>query len=86
LDIPLVVVAAHWFRGIHPPSAAMDPAMRAVMRWSTAAFTVLFFLLLAYRWRQLRQQAIVELREQPIVQPGLAENSRVVTECTRNGQ
>ena len=43
LDIPLVVVAAHWFRGIHPPSVAMDPAMHAVLLWSTVGFTVLFF-------------------------------------------
>jgi heme exporter protein C len=86
LDIPLVVVAAHWFRGIHPPSAAMDPAMHAVMRWSAAAFTALFFLLLGCRWRQLRQQAVVELRQEQIVQPGLAENGRLVTECTRSGQ
>jgi heme exporter protein C len=74
LDIPLVVVAAHWFRGIHPPAAAMDPAMHVVLLWSTASFTALFFLLLGCRWRQLHRQALAEPREEQIDQPGLPEN------------
>ncbi len=85
LDIPLVVVAARWFRGIHPPGAAMDPVMHAVLGWSTAGFTALFFLLLGCRWRQLRRQALVELRAEQIVQPGLPDNNPLVATCTRNG-
>jgi heme exporter protein C len=77
LDIPLVVVTARWFRGIHPPSAAMDPAMHAVLGWSTAGFTALFLFLLGCRWRQLHRQAVVELSEEQIVQPSLPENGRM---------
>jgi heme exporter protein C len=77
LDVPLVIVAAHWFRGIHPPAAAMDPTMRTVLILSAAGFTALFVLLLICRGRQLHEQAIVKRLEQPIVEPGLPENSQV---------
>ena len=29
LDVPLVIMATRWFRGIHPKSPHMEPAMRA---------------------------------------------------------
>lgn len=65
LDIPLVVMATHWFRGIHPVAPAMEPRMRAVLLLSVASFTLFFALLLARRRAQLhleRQAAALEQR------------------------
>ena len=56
LDVPLVIVAAHWFRGIHPAAVSPEPAMRAALWCSVAGFTVLFALLLACRRRQLHSR------------------------------
>jgi heme exporter protein C len=60
MDVPMVIVAARWFRGIHPPTAAMEPAMRAVLWLSIAGFTMLFIVVLACRRSQLQLQAILE--------------------------
>lgn len=53
LDLPLVIMATRWFRGIHPASPQMEPAMRAVLVTSVAAFTVLFAMLVVRRRAQL---------------------------------
>lgn len=42
LDIPLVVMATRWFRGMHPVSPQMDPSMRITLLVSLVAFTALF--------------------------------------------
>jgi heme exporter protein C len=42
LDIPLVVMATRWFRGMHPVSPQMDPSMRITLLVSLVAFTTLF--------------------------------------------
>ena len=76
LDVPLVIVAAHWFRGIHPATAAMEPAMRTVLWLSVAGFTALFTVVLACRRSQLQLQAILESREQQVVEPGGSEGER----------
>jgi heme exporter protein C len=60
LDVPLVVVAAHWFRGIHPTAPSPQPALRAALACSVAAFTVLFAVLLAFRRRQLQSRVGVQ--------------------------
>ncbi len=57
IDVPLVIVAAHWFRGIHPATVAMEPSMRAVLWLSLCGFTALFGVLLAHRRSQLRLKA-----------------------------
>jgi heme exporter protein C len=54
LDVPLVIVAAHWFRGIHPSTVAIEPAMRTALWLSVAGCTALFSVLLA--WRRSRLQ------------------------------
>ena len=76
LDVPLVIVASRWFRGIHPPAAAMEPAMRAVLWCSVAGFTGLFLVLWVCRRSQLRLQALLEPREQRFAQPDSADNGR----------
>lgn len=59
LDLPLVVMATRWFRGMHPASPEMEPSMRAVLLLSVVAFTALFALLLARRREQLQLEHLV---------------------------
>jgi len=54
-DVPLVVMATRWFRGIHPITPDMDWRMRLVLLASVAGFSALFVLLAAMRKRQLDQ-------------------------------
>ena len=53
LDLPLVIMATRWFRGIHPASPEMEPSMRAVLVISIVAFSALFELLVVRRRAQL---------------------------------
>lgn len=48
-DVPLVIMATRWFRGIHPVSPEMDLHMRYVLLASVLCFTVLFACLLIQR-------------------------------------
>ena len=64
LDVPLVIVAAQWFRGLHPARAEMEPAMRTVLWLSIAGFTILFATVLACRRSQLQLEALLELHRQ----------------------
>jgi hypothetical protein len=50
LDIPLVVMATRWFRGLHPVSPDMEPSMRITLLIGVAAWT-LFFVWLTHRRR-----------------------------------
>jgi heme exporter protein C len=54
LDVPLVVMATRWFRGMHPVSPEMDPRMRAALAVSFVGFTALFAVLVMRRRDQLR--------------------------------
>lgn len=56
LDVPLVILATRLFRGMHPVSPTMDPAMRTVLWLSIISFTAFFCWLTAHRRTQLRQQ------------------------------
>ncbi len=53
LDVPLVIMATRWFRGIHPKSPHMEPTMRFVLLVSIVCFTVFFTTLLLLRRSQL---------------------------------
>lgn len=59
LDIPLVVMATRWFRGIHPVSPELAPSMRVVLLFSVGAFTALFVTLLWRRRSQLRLEGLL---------------------------
>jgi heme exporter protein C len=59
LDVPLVIMATRWFRGMHPAAPGMEPAMRAVLWFSIVSFTVLFGALLAVRRRQLQLETLL---------------------------
>ncbi|MAT68333.1 MAG: hypothetical protein CMJ58_02300 [Planctomycetaceae bacterium] len=52
-DIPLVIMATRWFRGVHPVSPAMEPRMRWVLLVTVICYTALFAYLVMRRRRQL---------------------------------
>jgi heme exporter protein C len=53
-DLPLVVMATRWFRGIHPVSPEMDWRMRLVLLMTVLSFTLLFGWMVKVRRNQLR--------------------------------
>jgi heme exporter protein C len=57
IDLPLVVMATRWFRGMHPRAPAMAVSMRVAMLLSAAAFGLLFTLLTVLRRMQIRQES-----------------------------
>jgi heme exporter protein C len=54
LDLPLIIMATRWFRGMHPVSPHMEPAMRLTLLVTVLAFTSLFATLVLCRRRQLQ--------------------------------
>ncbi len=64
LDVPVVVVAARRFRGMHPATAEMEPAMRVVLLLSVIGFSVLLTVLLLRRRTQLRLQSLLDALQQ----------------------
>jgi len=59
LDLPLVVMATRWFRGIHPVSPEMEPAMLITLLLNVIAFTLFFGLLFARRHSQLMSEKLL---------------------------
>jgi heme exporter protein C len=66
IDLPLVFMATRWFRGMHPVSGGMEPAMRTALVVSLAGFSALFILLLALRKTQLQQARLLSTWESEI--------------------
>ncbi len=66
LDLPLVFLATHWFRGIHPVSRGLEPSMRVALIVSLASFSALFVLLMIIRKIQLHQARLLWERESEI--------------------
>lgn len=61
-DVPIVIVATRWFRGVHPVTPEMDPGMRAVLITAVVGFTAFFAMIALQRWRQLeREERVAEL-------------------------
>jgi heme exporter protein C len=60
LDVPLVIMATRWFRGMHPKSPHMEPSMRVVLLISVVCLTVLFTMLLLLRRSQLEVAETLE--------------------------
>jgi len=48
-DVPLVIMATRWFRGVHPVAPEMDPQMQLVLLASVISFTILFAYLTVQR-------------------------------------
>jgi heme exporter protein C len=63
-DVPMVVMATRWFRGMHPVAPEMDPRMRLTLLVSVGAFVVLFGWLASLRKTQLAQAGHILLLEQ----------------------
>lgn len=55
-DVPLVVMATRWFRGVHPVSPQMEPSMRYALWLSVAGMTAVMILLLVRRKTQLHME------------------------------
>jgi heme exporter protein C len=53
VDVPLVIVATRWFRGVHPATPEMDPRMQLVLLGSVICFSALFSYLVVLRRCQL---------------------------------
>ncbi len=69
LDVPLVVMATRWFRGIHPVAPEMEPMMRGVLFFSAFSFASFFGLLLFLRRKQLRQESLITALERAAARP-----------------
>jgi heme exporter protein C len=64
LDVPLVVLATRWFRGMHPIAPQMEPVMRGVLLLSAVSFAAFFGLLFAHRSKQIRLESAIATLEQ----------------------
>ena len=59
LDLPLVIMATRWFRGIHPVSPEMEPVMHITLLLNVVGFTLFFGLLFTRRRNQLRTESLL---------------------------
>ena len=66
IDLPPVVMATRWFRGIHPMSPEMEPSMRLVLLLTVVGLSAVFGILLVRRRAQLRIESLLVLLEQQI--------------------
>jgi heme exporter protein C len=63
LDVPLVVMATRWFRGMHPVSPVMEPSMRVVLLLTAVSLIIFFAYLVVFRRMQLALQREVHALE-----------------------
>jgi heme exporter protein C len=63
LDVPLVVMATRWFRGMHPVSPVMEPSMRVVLLLTAVSLIIFFAYLVVFRRMQLALQREVHAIE-----------------------
>jgi len=52
-DLPILIMATRWFRGVHPIAPQMDPRMRIVLLGAMLGFTAFFALLIRQRRSQI---------------------------------
>jgi heme exporter protein C len=60
LDLPLVIMATRWFRGIHPVSPEMEPMMLFTLLLNLLGFTLFFTLLFMRRRNQLGTECLLQ--------------------------
>jgi heme exporter protein C len=58
-DLPILIMATRWFRGVHPVAPQMDPRMRIVLVGALLGFTAFFALLIRHRRSQIEFAARV---------------------------
>jgi heme exporter protein C len=66
-DLPILVMATRWFRGVHPVSPEMDPRMRLTLLAMAVACTAFFAWLVWRRRMHLELVAQVRLAERPAI-------------------
>ncbi len=67
-DIPMVLLATRWFRGVHPVAPEMDGRMRLTLVVTAVSFTCFFAFCTWQRRRQLglaERIAVLEARAEP---------------------
>jgi heme exporter protein C len=62
-DLPLVIMATRWFRGIHPVSPEMEPMMQITLLLNLFGFTLFFGLLFLRRRSQLQTESLLRKLE-----------------------
>jgi heme exporter protein C len=62
-DLPILIMATRWFRGVHPVAPQMDPCMRIVLLGAMLGFTAFFALLIRQRRSQIELAARVLMVE-----------------------
>ncbi len=62
-DLPILIMATRWFRGVHPVSPEMDPRMRLVLLVTVLAFTAFVVVLVRLRRSQIHLAARVLVLE-----------------------
>lgn len=67
LDVPLIIVATRMFRGMHPESPDMEPAMLYTLLLNAAAFTGFFTLLFNRRRMQLISENLMNKLENDVM-------------------
>jgi len=70
LDVPLIIAATRMFRGMHPESPDMEPAMQYTLLLNAVAFTVFFALLFNRRRMQLISESLLSQLENDVVRHG----------------
>jgi len=78
LDLPLVIMATRWFRGMHPVAPEMEPMMLLTLLWNLVGFSLFFGLLLTRRRRQLQAEGLLgELELEALAGRKSSLNNRV---------
>jgi heme exporter protein C len=63
-DLPILIMATRWFRGVHPVAPQMDPRMRIVLLAAMFGFTAFFALLIRQRRSQIELAARILMVEE----------------------
>ncbi len=66
MDIPLVVMATRWFRGMHPVSPEMESPMRVTLLLSVVAFSAFFAIVLARCREQLHLESVLAAQDENV--------------------
>lgn len=63
-DLPMLIMATRWFRGVHPVAPQMDARMRVALLSAMVGFTAFFALLIRQRQSQIELAARLLMVEQ----------------------
>ena len=66
LDVPPVVMATRWFRGMHPVAPQMEPTMQGILLLTAMSFVAFFGLLLVLRRKQIQTAHLLSILERRV--------------------